>query len=132
MIMKSYTIGIDPSGHHWDKLAEGGFKKCELVVMASVRETGKSVLDSIIREYSLQWLLDTRPEPKPLYKFSRAKWWEAEFSETDYLEVRKWCIEQFGPEPWPQDAWSRWYHKYHNRIFFRDHQDYVLFLLRWS
>lgn len=87
---------------------------------------------SFIREYSLQWLPDDKPEPKSPYKFSRAKWWEAEFSETDYLEVRKWCMEQFGPEPWPQDAWSRWYHKYYNRIFFRDHQDYVLFLLRWS
>jgi hypothetical protein len=71
----------------------------------------------------------------PKYQFSRAKWYEAEFGPADYnkvKEVREWCVEQFGPEPRHHDAWSRWYHKNHNRIFFRDEKDYHWFILRWG
>jgi hypothetical protein len=146
--MRNKTITVDLEA--WTpsvlKNIADGIHTGEIYLYSAGRQTGKSVWnnlcaeiidtendwDSIIREYSLQWLPDSKPKSKSPYKFSRAKWWDAEFSDTDYLEVRKWCIEQFGPEPWPQDAWSRWYHKYHNRIFFRDHKDYVLFLLRWS
>jgi hypothetical protein len=66
------------------------------------------------------------------YKFSRAKWYEAEFNWQDRNEILAWCTEQFGPRPKVSDAWSRWYDNYHDMIFFRDEKDYVLFMLRWS
>jgi hypothetical protein len=69
---------------------------------------------------------------KPKYKFSRAKWYEAEYKDCYYDEVRAWCTEQFGPQPDVADAWTRWHHKYHNTVFFRDQKDYNWFVLRWG
>ena len=70
--------------------------------------------------------------PKSKYKFSRAKWYVAEFDGKYYFEVEEWCAEQFGPHPRNPDAWSRWHHTYSEKIHFRDEKDYVLFMLRWS
>lgn len=70
--------------------------------------------------------------PKPKYKFSRANWYVAEFDTKYYFEVDKWCTEQFGPHPKNPDAWCRWFHKYEDKIHFRDEKDYVLFVLRWQ
>ena len=70
--------------------------------------------------------------PQSKYKFSRAKWYEAEFNVKDYTDVVHWCKEQFGPHPRNPDAWSRWEHKYENKIHFRDEKDYAWFVLRWS
>ena len=68
----------------------------------------------------------------PKYKFSRAKWYEAEFDDKYYFEVDEWCTEQFGPHPKNPDAWCRWFHRDTYRIHFRDEKDYVLFCLRWG
>jgi hypothetical protein len=72
----------------------------------------------------------TRPVSK--YKFTRAKWYEADYDWIQYDEVRTWCTEQFGKHDIHPNAWSRWDHKYEGKIFFRDEADYVLFTLRWS
>lgn len=69
--------------------------------------------------------------PQPKYKFSR-DWYVAEFNVKDFTDVVHWCREQFGPHPRHPDAWSRWKHTYENKIHFRDEQDYMWFLLRWS
>lgn len=66
------------------------------------------------------------------YKFSRAKWYVAEFDTKYYLEVDEWCAQQFGPHPNCPDAWSRWVHKYEDKIHFRDEKDYQWFVLRWG
>jgi hypothetical protein len=66
------------------------------------------------------------------YKFSRTKWYEADYDWIHYGEVNTWCKEQFGPHDKNPDAWSRWDHKYEGRIYFRDEKDYVLFMLRWA
>jgi hypothetical protein len=71
------------------------------------------------------------PNP-PKYKFSRARWYVAEFDLKDYPDVRLWCEQQFGPHPRYPDAWSRWHHTYSEKIHFAYEKDYVLFLLRWS
>ena len=79
------------------------------------------------------WLSNSTPlmfESK--YKFSRAKWYHAEFDSRYYDEVREWCTQQFGPQPRVADAWTRWYHNYHDVIFFRDEPDYNWFVLRWG
>lgn len=70
--------------------------------------------------------------PQPRYQFSRAHWYRSEFSNRYYDEVRAWCTQQFGPQPAVADAWTRWFHNYHDTIFFRDEQDYAWFQLKWS
>ena len=65
------------------------------------------------------------------YNFSR-KWYEAEFNDRYYDEVREWCAQHFGPHPKQPDAWSRWWHKYESQILFRDETDWIFFTLRWS
>lgn len=69
---------------------------------------------------------------KSKYNFNRANWYVAEFNVKDYTDVVHWCKEQFGPHPRNPDAWSRWWHKYEDKIHFRDENDYILFTLRWS
>ena len=70
--------------------------------------------------------------PQPKYKFTRANWYVAEFDIRHYFEVEEWCKEQFGPHPKNPDAWSRWMHKYEDKIHFRDEKDYIWFSLRWA
>lgn len=126
---------------------DGVFKTGEMVLYSAGRQTGKSMLNT----YTMK-LLKNRyygnsrsfwdnnlckeivfPDPpKSNYKFSRAKWHTADFKWEDYDEVRKWCREQFGPEPRHADAWSRWVHKYETQIQFRDEADCILFHLRWA
>lgn len=69
---------------------------------------------------------------KAKYKFSRAKWHEADYNWANYADVINWCHEQFGPHPINPDAWSRWNDKYNGKIFFRDEKDYNWFALRWK
>ena len=66
------------------------------------------------------------------YKFSRAKWYEAEYDWIDYGESMAWCAEQFGPHPRQHDAWSRWWDRYEGKVYFRDERDYQWFVLRWG
>jgi hypothetical protein len=74
-----------------------------------------------------------RDEPKKEnpYKFSRAKWYVAEFDWVHTGEVMEWCVKQFGPHPRNPDAWSR-YIIYDEKIHFRDEKDYAWFVLRWG
>ena len=45
-------------------------------------------------------------------------------------EIIRWCIDQFGQEGpgHPNDRWT----EYQGRFTFRDEQDRMLFVLRWS
>ena len=70
--------------------------------------------------------------PQPKYRFSRAKWYDADHRDDDYEEVIAWCTEQFGPRPHRPDAWTRWYDIHIDRIRFRDERDYQWFILRWG
>lgn len=122
-----------------------GFKPGEMAIISSGRQTGKSyyyqkmLLNSVYGSiyntdidslYPKMFTIQSQSQSK--YKFSRANWYVADFDPKYYYEVRKWCEQQFGPEPRNPDAWSRWIHKYEDRIQFRDEKDYVLFTLRWS
>jgi len=119
-----------------------GWKPGELYVIAG-RQSGKSMLNQIYNtnlckeitltgQQKLMELIWGQPMKEEKYKFSRANWYQAEFNDKDYFEVDAWCSQQFGPHPANPDAWSRWWHKFHNSILFRDEKDYVLFMLRWS
>jgi len=92
----------------------------------SMYYTKSRYYDNLCREI----LLPRKPVSK--YKFTRAKWYEADYDWVHYNEVRMWCREQFGPHDIHPDAWSRWNHKYEGKILFRDEADYVLFMLKWS
>lgn len=70
----------------------------------------------------------------PKYRFSRAKWYEADLFNKGYRmdEVREWCVEQFGPQDHNPDAWSRWTNSMNSTFRFRDQKDYQWFVLRWG
>lgn len=116
-------------------IESGGFKSGEMVVFAG-RQTGKSYYTEVLKRriYGInlckEIMLPLHPEPK--YKFSRAKWYEADISWNHYREVMEWCTEQFGPRPKVSDAWSRWFDNHGDRVFFRDERDYNWFVLRWG
>lgn len=113
----------------------GGIAPGQMMIYSSKSRAGKSMLNQYYGKLSdsnlcEEILLPMNPEPK--YKFSRAKWYEAEYDWIHYGEVCEWCTQQFGPHPKQQDAWSRWDHRYEGRIYFRDAKDYEWFVLRWS
>jgi hypothetical protein len=142
--LSGVTTGIHPPQLHdyqqtlFQQFSRG-FRAGEMMIISSGRQTGKSsfymkMLKNRIYDSNLckEIILPTKPMKEEKYKFSRAKWYQAEFNDKDYFEVRAWCSQQFGPDPARPDAWSRWWHKFHNSILFRDEKDYILFTLRWS
>jgi hypothetical protein len=143
-IIRNTTEGIHP-------YVNGGFKRGEMAVISSGRQTGKSTMTMLksriynanlckeivlsdqqlcIIGYPLTSIALKKLMPK--YKFSRANWYVAEFDWVHQHEVLVWCSQQFGPHPTRPDAWSRWYNKYSEKIHFRDEKDYQWFLLRWG
>ena len=118
---------------------------------ASVTATAQKILMPMIRKLAptllAQDILGVQPmtgsvgeiftrrasyTPQPKYKFSRAKWYEADHRFEDYEEVIAWCTEHFGPRPRYPDAWTRWCDIHIDRIRFRDEKDYQWFILRWG
>jgi hypothetical protein len=135
-ILKDVTEGIEPfpllsyQQVLWDRMNQGGFKKGQMTLYSAVQYTGKSTLTTFFQNnLCKEILLPMKPAPK--YKFSRAKWYEADYDWIHRAKVLEWCTQQFGPQPERPDAWSRWQHKYPQRIHFRDAKDYEWFLLRW-
>jgi hypothetical protein len=125
-ILKDVTEGIEPFP----------FLPYQQALRDRLNQTGKSTLNAMYGKlyYSnnlcKEIVLPMKPAPK--YKFSRAKWYEADYDWVHYDEVREWCTKQFGPHPTQQDAWSRWDHRYEGKIYFRDEKDYHWFILRWG
>jgi hypothetical protein len=120
-------------------------------VAASVTATAQKILMPIIRQVYPTMLanqiMGVQPmtgsvgeiftmrasfNPQSKYKFSRAKWYEADHRFEDYEEVMAWCTEHFGPRPRRPDAWTRWCDIHIDRIRFRDEKDYNWFVLRWG
>ena len=141
-ILKDVTEGIEPSPFLsyqrvlWDRMNQGGLKKGQMTLYSAVQHTGKSLYQKMVlsnlygTNLCKEIMLPVKPAPK--YKFSRAKWYTAEYDWIHQGEVYEWCTQQFGPHPMYPDAWSRWYNKYNEKIHFRDAKDYEWFLLRWS
>ena len=142
-IIRNTTEGIHP-------YVNGGFKRGEMAIISSGRQTGKSIYyNNLCKEIVLSNSIDmtvlesmlipgypitsvSLKKLMPKYQFSRANWYVAEFRWQDQHKVLAWCSQQFGPHPANPDAWSRWYNKYSERIHFRDEKDYQWFLLRWG
>ena len=139
--LKNVTEGIYPYQlHHYqqallDKVS-AGFRAGEMMLYSAGRKTGKSLYYTALKNriygtnLCKEIFLPMTPEPK--YKFSRAKWYVAEYDNNHHFEVLAWCSQQFGPYPTRPDAWSRWVNMYSEKIHFRDEKDYMFFLLRWS
>ena len=135
-VLGNTTGGIYPLQPYqqvlWDRMNQGGFKKGQMTLYSAVQYTGKSTFlkSAYYNNLCNEIMLPMKPAPK--YKFSRAKWYEADYDWVHYDEVREWCTQQFGPHPTQHDAWSRWDHRYEGKIYFRDAKDCEWFLLRWS
>ena len=137
-ILKDVTEGIEPypllsyQQALWDRMNQGGFKKGQMTLYSAVQQTGKSTFlkSAYYNNLCKEIVLPMKPAPK--YKFSRAKWYEADYDWVHYNEVREWCTKQFGPHPTQHDAWSRWDHRYEGKIYFRDEKDCHWFILRWG
>lgn len=140
--LKNVTEGIYPSFQQalYQKVIAGGFKSSEMVLYSAGRQTGKSMLNSLYGKIAgvqpMNWndgifKMKKWVPPKPKYKFSRAKWYEAKLPR-DGQGAFNWCVKNFGPEPTNPDAWSRWYFNVERTFRFRDEKDYVFFMLRWS
>ena len=67
----------------------------------------------------------------PRYKFSR-QWHIQRINHYRGDEVYQWCEKAFGPHPKNPDAWCRWYRYSTKKFYFRDEQDAMFFVLRWS
>jgi hypothetical protein len=135
-IIQNTTEGILPFQQAlWDRLSQGGFKREEMTIFSAGRQTGKSMYMNLFktRYYSTNLCKEIvlPMKPKSKYQFSRAKWYEAKLP-GDGQAAFAWCTEQFGPEPYYSDAWSRWYFNVDRTFRFRDAKDYEWFLLRWS
>jgi hypothetical protein len=135
-VLGNTTNGIYPLQPYqqvlWDRMNQGGFKKGQMTLYSAVQQTGKSTFlkSAYYNNLCNEIVLPMKPASK--YKFSRSKWYEAEFSWGKQTEVLEWCTQQFGPQPENPDAWSRWCHRSWTEIHFRDVKDYEWFLLRWS
>lgn len=135
--MRNKTITVDLEA--WSSMVLGnatdGIHPGKMSIFSAGRQTGKSMLNSLYGGTGIKTLYytklfdDMKPEPK--YKFSRSKWYVAEYDWVHQYEVHEWCYHQFGPHPKNPDAWSRWYNNYSEKIHFRDKEDYMMFVLRW-
>jgi hypothetical protein len=134
-VLGNTTGGIYPLQPYqqvlWDRMNQGGFKKGQMTLYSAVQHTGKSTFlkSAYYKNLCNEILLPMKPVSK--YRFSRAKWYEAKVPR-DQQAAFAWCTEQFGPEPYHPDAWSRWYFNVDRTFRFRDAKDYEWFLLRWS
>lgn len=135
--MRNKTITVDLEAWLPTVLgnATDGIHPGKMSIFSAGRQSGKSTLNQY---YGKLWndnlckeiLLPMKPAPK--YKFSRAKWYVADYDWVHQAEVHEWCYHQFGPHPKNPDAWSRWYNNYSEKIHFRDKEDYLMFVLRWG
>ena len=138
--MRNNTITVDLETTSLCTLGgvSAGIRPGEMLVYSAGRQTGKSMLTMSVlksRYYNTNLCKEiVLPmfSTKPKYQFSRAKWYEGKFDWRKYDEVHYWCEQNFGKHDKRPDAWSRWNHLYEDMILFRDEQDYIMFVLRWS
>jgi hypothetical protein len=124
------------------KLAASVTATAQQILMPMIRQLTPTVLahdilgvqpmtGSVGEIFTMKFKINPAQYPSK-YKFSRAKWYEADHRYDDYNDVIAWCTEHFGPRPRRPDAWSRWCDIHIDRIRFRDEKDYNWFMLRWG
>jgi hypothetical protein len=128
----------------WDKIASGGFKPGELVMMHSGRGLGKSVLSTQQAIDRLLKDLMQRPVEELVLgegRFHGARFYTVEPVGGNWLDMQVWCTSTFGEaaEVWElkstdeQFMWpevGRWYAN-NRKFWFRNEADRTLFVLKW-
>ena len=125
--------------HYDPNLAANVTAKAQKILMPLITKLSPAVLaydilgvQPITGSVGEIFTMKTLGTPRSKYKFSRARWYEADHRYDDYNDVIAWCTEQFGPRPRYPDAWTRWCDIHIDRIRFRDEKDYQWFILRWG
>lgn len=139
-MIKNTTEGIHAYQQALLDKVSGGFRAGEMMYYSAGSRTGKSYYTKALKNRifgtnlckEIILPMFAKPLAEPKYKFSRAKWYTAEYDWVHQVEVLEWCKQQFGPHPQNPDAWSRWCNHYSERIHFRDEKDYVWFCMRWG
>lgn len=119
---------------------ESGWKKGEMTIMMSGRNTGKSVISSV----AFKRLWDDMFKPQPITdlvltegKVHGARYYCVQPEGGVWTEMEAWCRESFGEpgEIWPsQDfVWPevpRWMQN-NRKFWFRSEKDRDWFIIRW-
>lgn len=61
-------------------------------------------------------------------------WYRADFTlPKNYREIIEWCHTTFGQPGFLQDSTARWADDiWYGEVYFRDNEDLMMFVLRWS
>jgi hypothetical protein len=127
----------------WDKINQGGFKRGEMPIFMSGRQTGKSALNAL---YGRLWedVLNRPVEELVLSegRFHGARFYCVEPIGGNWMDMEAWCIKSFGDPAsvwdlkrtgeqfiWPEEG--RWY-KNDRKFWFRNERDRTMFIMRWS
>jgi len=120
----------------WDKIASGGVKPGELVMMSSGRQTGKSMFTAQAIE-RLMRDLNNRPIEELVLSEGRvhgARYYCVEPIGGNWREMEDWCISTYGAvgSVWALDPPSKRWYANDRRFWFRNESDRTLFILKWS
>lgn len=121
----------------FDKIASGGIKPGEMMIMSAGRQVGKSAFTAQAIE-RLMRDINSRPIEKLVLSESRhmgIRYYTVEPIGGNWLDMETWCIETFGPAAsvwdFKMDNVGRWYAN-DRRFWFRKESDRTMFILKWS
>ena len=118
-------------------VTETGFKRGELMIMSTGRQTGKSVWTNQAINRLMKDLMNRPIEELVLAEriYSGAHFYTVEPIGGNWLDMATWCIKTFGSstDVWDfkMDCVGRWYCN-DRKFWFRNAKDRDWFVLRWS
>ena len=121
----------------WDKIASGGFKPGELVMMGSGRQTGKSMftaqtIERLMRDLNSQPVSDLVLSEGRVYG---SRYYCVEPVGGNWMEMESWCLNTYGNcgSAWDKttEPNSRWYMN-DRKFWFREEKDRNWFIMKWS
>jgi hypothetical protein len=126
----------------WDKIASGGIKPGEMMIMSSGRQVGKSMftaqaIERLMRDINSQPVEDMVLSEGRVYG---ARYHCVEPIGGNWREMEDWCINTYGETTgsiWAQEVDKltplvneRWYAN-NRKFWFRNEKDRTLFILKW-
>jgi hypothetical protein len=126
----------------WDKIASGGIKPGEMMIMSSGRQVGKSMftaqaIERLMRDINSQPVEDMVLSEGRVYG---ARYYCVEPIGGNWREMEDWCINTYGETTgsiWAQEVDKltplvneRWYAN-NRKFWFRNEKDRTLFILKW-
>lgn len=136
----TFDIETETMMHPWQASLIAGFKKGEMTIMTSGRQTGKSMftaqaIERLMKDLNSQPVSDLVLGEGKVYG---ARYYTVEPVGGNWLEMEKWCGEVFGegsralwceskvPEPS-----CRWYAN-NRKFWFRNEKDRDWFIIKWN